>query len=239
MVVFDAREFRIRQIAGLLCVLSLGTLAFQISESRAASEIKVGSKGQATYTDFKRISSITKPEPGADAFFVLFSVTRDICLGLEAGNNDLASLAPEGFSIARGDMHSLGFEGKQKNDWWAISVTGDGEKDDAGQHPYWYVDYNEDGQVDECSMTWTVNAADVDQVNRQHMVNWLYVGAPQLFKSILIEPRFAGLSSPMKPDLIKLVRPCPGDWCQVTINPFMTKDDWQISVTLQVNAAEP
>jgi hypothetical protein len=227
----------IRRMAKL-CGLLLTVLALQISHSRAEPEIVVGAKGRADYPQLERISSITTPEPIAAGFFVLFSVTRDICLKLESGNNDLAALAPKNFSIARGDFHSFGFEGKQKNAWWAISVTGDGEKDDAGNHPYWYVDYDKTGRPDECTMNWVVNAAGVDESERQQIVNWLYIGAPQLFKSILIEPRFAGLHSPMRPDLIKLLRPCPDDWCQVTINPLMTSDNWHISVTIQLTGAK-
>ncbi|MEP3046181.1 MAG: hypothetical protein ABJL55_08870 [Roseibium sp.] len=230
-----AAMVRHRVIKGLAVLLA--TLGPPISASQAEPEIMVGAKGQAAYPDFERISSITSPEISAAGFLVLFSVTRDICLSVEAGDNDLAALAPKGFSIARGDLHSFGFEGKQKRAWWAISVTGDGEKDDAGLHPYWYVDYGKDGRPTECSMTWAINATGIDEATRQHVVHWLYIGAPQLFKSILVQPRFAGLHSPVKPDLIQLMRPCPGNWCQVTINPSLFKDNWRVSVTFQLKGA--
>lgn len=223
--------------ATILCAVFLATLLLQVSGGQADPGIVVGARGQADYPDFKRISSITTPETSAAGVFVLFSVTRDICLNLESGNNDLAALAPKGFSIARGDIHSFGFEGKQKRPWWAISVTGDGEQDDAGQHPYWYVTYGQGGQVAECSLTWSVNAAGVEETVRQHIIHWLYVGAPQLFKAILIEPRFAGLYAPLQPDLMQLVRPCTVGWCQVTINPLMTNDSWHLSATFQLKGA--
>lgn len=223
--------------AALLCTVLLATLVLQISGGRADTGIVAGAKGQADYPDYERISSMTAPEVSAAGFFVLFSVTRDICLKLEAGDNDLAALAPRGFSIARGDIHSFGFEGKQKRAWWAISVTGDGEQDDAAQHPYWYVTFGEDGQVEECSLTWVVDAAGVEDTVRQHIIHWLYVGAPQLFRAIMVEPRFAGLYSPLQPDLIQLARPCPVGWCQVTINPLLVSDSWHLSATFLLNGA--
>lgn len=218
-----------------LIVAVLTCACMHVDDAQAQVDNNAGDKGRAEFPQLERITSIANPEVSPAGFLVLFSVTRHICLGVEEGREHLASLAPKGFTLAHGDMHSAGFKGNRTRAWWAVSVTGDGEKDDEAHHPYWYVNYDENGGPRECSLDWVVDASATDPEVRQHILHWLYIGAPQLFRSILMEPRFAGLYAPIRADLIQLLRPCPQDWCRITINPLVSRDRWHISVSLQLS----
>jgi len=232
------RRYFARAAWTTMCAAFLTALSLAGAANAAESTITGGAKGMAPYPDFARITSLTTPDVSAAGFFVVFSLTRAICGGAGTTGDDLAAVAPEGFAIARGDVHSLGFEAPVwDGDYWAISVTGDSEKDEAGHHPYWLIRYGADGRATRCSMTWAPDPAGVSEDERRHVVHWLFVGVPQLFSAIMIEPRFGGLHWPIEAEAMTLVRACPAGWCPMTVIPLMSTAEWSITVDLPLGEA--
>ncbi len=210
-------------------------LSALLTGAPAAAGIEAGAKGRATFPGFDRLTPMTTPEHSTTGFLALFSVTKSICLGLATLDEDLAALAPVGFTIARSDVHGLGFEAPHFDGHrWAISVTGDSEKDEAAHHPYWIVSYGDEGTPAGCAMTWTPDPAAIDDEMRRRIVQWLYIGVPQLFGAVLTEPRFAGLTVPLEPQYMELQRPCPAGRCQITLVPLMRPDEWRINLEFRL-----
>jgi len=101
IVTFSTTTFVRFQRGFILRAILLAALLLQVSGSQAELAIMAGAKSQADYPHFiKRVSPITTPELSTAGFFVVVSVTRDICLQLEQSNYDLAALAPKGFTIS-------------------------------------------------------------------------------------------------------------------------------------------
>ena len=231
------RKWRRAAARALRAAIAVPAAALVLSGLAAAAEpaIEAGAKGRATFPEFERLTTITTPEVSVTGFYVLFRLTRTICSEVATVEDDLAAIAPVGFAVARGDVHSLGFEAPGlKGSLWAISVTGDSEKDEAGGHPYWVVRYGDDGRAEDCSMTWAPDPGGIDADERHHIVVWLHAGAPQLFGAIMTEPRFAALSWPLEPNYMELTRACPAGWCPMTVIPLMQADDWLIKVDLSL-----
>lgn len=215
---------------GAFAALVAVSLALSATVGQGAP-IEAGDEGTARFPDLERLTTLTTPEIGITGVYAVFKVTHEICMKVATVEDDLAALAPEGFKIARGDVHSLGFEAPVFNDnFWAISVTGDSEKDEAGGHPYWSVKYGEDGKALRCSMKWSFDPATLSEDERRHIGLWLFIGVPQLFKGLLTKPRFAGLYRPIAPDYMEMVASCPAGWCDVTVNPLLFGDEWLIAI---------
>jgi hypothetical protein len=199
-----------------------------------------GSAGQGDYSMFLGRLSLVKPSEDTGGLWTVFRVTRLLCNSLYQGKNTLLEVAPKGFSVVRADIHSLGFEGKSWNeDRYAISVTGDSEKDAAAGHPSWEVAYDENGYLETCRVTIGPKPdqaeATSDEDYRTQAIQMLYIGVPQLFSAIVTEPRFAG-AYPLAPsEVIKMTTPCGSEWCPIEILYDLGPGEWYVMSTLRFN----
>lgn len=182
---------------------------------------KVGSPGKGDYSFWLNRYSIVEPERDAMGLWSIYFVTGTICRSLYQAERSLIDVAPKGFVIQRGDVHSFGVGSKNfDNRWYAITVTGDSETDAAGGHPYWEIKYADDGSLLSCAVTVgssmqreAVMAGDAD---RADAIQFMYIGVPQQFSAILLEPRFAGLYALAPGQLITMAVPCASKWCRIT-----------------------
>jgi len=161
------------------------------------------------------LASSEKPAENTGGLWTVFRITRLLCTSLYQGRTTLVDAAPKGFVIERSDVHMLGFAGKHWNeDHYAISVTGDSEKDAAGGHPYWEVKYDAAGNLTSCGVTLGPKPegtpSTAAEKERTHAIRLMYIGVPQLYSAILVAPRFTG-TYPLAPsEVVELAAPCNG-----------------------------
>lgn len=216
-------------LAALLCAMTVWTAA-----ARAQHPFEVGAKGRADYTMLRGRLPITPPPIDSVGLYLTFRITQAICAQVEAGNRDLPALAPEGFSVVRGDVHALGFEGRVwTRHFWAMSVTGDSEEDAAAGHPYWEVRYGGDGTPVECGLVFEAKGATVDEATRRDAAVWLFLATPQIFGAIIREPRLFSLRAIGPGDVIHFAWSCRRGWCPGSVLYAFTDEDWRVSVTLR------
>lgn len=198
---------------------------------------ELGASGTGDYSLQLGRLSIVNPAMDASGLWAVYRVTYLMCRAVFRGEKSLAEAAPEGFRIARQDIHFLGFERENWNgDWYVVTVTGDSERDAAGFHPYWGVRYGDDGRLSECSVTLGTPAGRVEgttsDAERQRLLLFMYVSVPQLFSAIITEPHHAGLY-PLSPgDAINMVAPCRSAWCRITTLYDFRENDWYASTTI-------
>ena len=198
-----------------------------------------GTEGIGDYSKFLGRLSLVEPSRDPGGLWTVFQVTRVLCNSLYQARNTLTEVAPKGFVIVRGDIHALGFGGQWKEDHYAISVTGDSQKDAAGGHPSWEIKYDGGGKLTSCRVTIgpapdqaeaTPGEDDLTQA-----IQLLYIGVPQLLSAILTEPRFAG-AYPLAPsEVIKMATPCGGDWCPIETIYDLRPGNWHVMSTIRFN----
>ncbi|MHA7773718.1 hypothetical protein [Roseibium sp. M-1] len=222
---------------------SMDAPGFGAPGKRAESDRpELGSAGLGDYSMFLGRLSLVEPSKDTGGLWTVFRVTRVLCNALYQGKNTLLEVAPKGYAIERSDVHALGFPGKSWNeDRYAISVTGDSEKDAAAGHPAWEVAYDDEGNLISCRVTIGPKPdqaeAASDDDHRTQAIQMLYIGVPQLFSAILTEPRFAG-THPLAPsEVIKMATPCGGDWCPIEIIYDLRPGEWHIISTIRFNLA--
>lgn len=201
-----------------------------------------GTVGRGDYAAFLGRLSIIEPAMDVGGLWTVFRVTQLLCNALHTGEASLAEVAPKGFVLARADIHELGFGGDNWNkDWYAITVTGDAEKDEAAGHPIWRVKYGEDGRLSSCGVSIGSPSAnqdsDADEAAREGAIRFMYTGLPQSLFGIITEPRFAGLY-PLSPfEAIEMATPCGGSWCRISTIYNFQPDYWQVSSTINFGLA--
>jgi len=216
------------------------TPGFGVPGKRAENDRpQPGTEGIGDYSMFLGRLSLVEPSRDPGGLWTVFQVTRVLCNALYEGRNTLAEVAPKGFVIVRGDIHALGFGGRWKEDHYAISITGDSEKDAAGGHPYWEVKYDDSGNLTSCQVTIgpapDQTEATLREDNLAQAIQLLYIGVPQLFSAILTEPRFAG-AYPLAPsEVIKMATPCGGVWCRIETIYDLRPGNWHIISTIRFN----
>lgn len=202
----------------------------------------LGTKGVGDYSHFLGRLSLVKPEEDPGGLWTVFRITRLLCNSLYQGRNTLVEVAPKGFAIARGDVHSLGFAGEHwHEDRYAISVTGDSEEDATGGHPFWETQYDEDGILTTCRVTIGPaperEEAAPDTDHGAAAIQMMYIAVPQLFSAILTEPRFAG-ALPLAPsEVIEMATPCNGAWCRISTIYDFRPGKWYVTSTIRFDPA--
>lgn len=197
-----------------------------------------GTQGIGDYSMFLGRLSIIQPEEDTGGLWTVFRITRLLCNSLYQGRNTLAEVTPKGFSLARSDVHLMGFEGKNwHDDRYSITVTGDSEKDAAGGHPFWEIKYDESGALTSCGMT-IGQGPEPEEVSsgedhRTEAIQLLYIGVPQLFSAILNEPRFAGVSPLAPSEVIEMATPCDGAWCRISTIYDLGPGKWFVTSTIR------
>lgn len=205
-----------------------------VSNSRQPGPDILGAEGQGDYSLYLSSFSLVTPEKDLSGLWTVFRVTQVMCRALYRGEKNLVEAAPKGFVIARDDIHSLGFERPGWNgESFAVTRTGDSERDAAGGHPFWNVSYDDAGRLESCavelvSMTQEADAAGQDPEN-DAAVRFLYVGMPQIFFGIITEPVMAGVHPPGPGDAITVMAPCGGAWCQISTLYQFSLERWYVS----------
>jgi len=217
------------------------TPGFGVAGKRAASDRPApGTAGTGDYSRFLGRLSIVQPEENNGGLWTVFRMTRLLCNSLYQGRVSITEAAPEGFVIERSDVHMLGFAGKHwKEDRYAITVTGDSEKDAAGGHPFWEIKYDEAGRLTSCGVTLGPGLDRQEDMSaedqRARAIQLMYIGVPQLFSAILVEPRFAG-TYPLAPsEVVELAAPCDGGWCRISTIYDFRPGTWHVMSTIRFN----
>lgn len=215
------------------------TPGFGIPGRRAQSDRPVpGTAGIGDYSMFLGRLSLVEPEENTGGLWTVFRITRLLCNSLYQGRNTLPEVTPKGFSLARSDVHMIGFEGKHwHDDRYVITVTGDSEKDAAGGHPFWEVNYDESGTLTSCGVTIgqrpEQEEVTSDRDHRAEAIQLLYIGVPQLLSAILKEPRFAGVSPLAPSEVIEMATPCNGTWCRISTIYDFRPGKWFVTSTIR------
>jgi hypothetical protein len=202
---------------------------------------ELGAAGLGDYSFFLGPHfSIVEPTEDIDGLLSVFRVTQLLCNSLYQGDKSLVEAAPKGFVIARGDIHALGFGGNHwDGDWYAVTVTGDSETDAAGGHPAWEIRYDNDGSLISCGVAIGTETRreqrTIVDADRTNVIQYMYIGMPQLFSAIITEPRFAGLYPLSPSELITMAVPCGGVWCRIVTVYDFSPGMWYVSSTIRFN----
>lgn len=213
---------------------------FDAAGKRAGSDGPLpGAAGSADYSLLAGPVSIVSPPKDVSGLLTLFRVTRVLCASLHRGSSSLSEVAPKGFFIARGDVHELGFGSAHwKENWYAISVTGDSLEDAAAGHPAWQIRYDDTGNLTSCAVTFgsaTVPDKSVSDAEKANAARYMYAGLPQAFSAFITAPRFAGLGRAAPSDLILMAVPCGGNWCRISTIYDFRKGRWYLSSRIEFN----
>lgn len=201
---------------------------------------ELGAAGQGDYSRLLGRFSVVEPTEDVTGLWSVFRVTRILCSALYQGDKSLVEVAPKGFVIARGDIHTLGFGGNHwDEDWYAVTATGDSEMDAAAGHPAWQIEYDDDGSLESCGVTIGPRISDEPgtpgDADRANVIRYMYIGVPQQFSAIVTEPRFAGVY-PLGPhEVITMVAPCGSEWCRVQTMYDFSPGKWYVSSTIRFN----
>ncbi|MCV0427200.1 MAG: hypothetical protein K5905_17195 [Roseibium sp.] len=201
---------------------------------------ELGADGQGDYAVVLGRLTIAKPTEDVAGLWSVYRVTQMVCNSLYRGNKTLAEVAPKGFVIARGDIHALGFGGKNWGEnWYAITKTGDSEADAAEGHPAWEIKYDDDGNLSSCSVTIGPGPARdksaTNDADRAQAIQYMYIGVPQQFSAIITEPHFAGVYPLSANELITMAVPCGDAWCRISTLYDFRPGKWHFSSTIRFN----
>lgn len=208
----------------------------------ADNRVELGAQGTGDYARFLGLFSIVSPEQDISGLWGIFKVTRDMCGALYRGEKSLVEAAPEGFFIERGDVFALGW----KNENWdgtrfAVTKTGDSERDVAEGHPAWEVDFSEDGHLRECGVTFgsavgsNRNKSTASEDARKSAVPFMYVTVPHFYSAILVEPQNAGAYGLQQHDLLIMLTPCGASWCSTTTSFDFSEGNWFVQSHTRFN----
>jgi len=198
---------------------------------------EIGAEGTGDYALYTSRFSIVDPPRDVAGLWTLYRVTQLFCRAVFRGEKSVIEAAPKGFKIERSDVHALGFKRDNWNDdWFAITITGDSERDAAGGHPYWEVRYDRDGNLSECAVTIGSLTEDTDTTisdeEQERLLLFMYVTLPQLLFAVILEPHHAG-TYPFSPsDAIKMAVPCRGSWCEITTLYDFRSNSFYVSSTI-------
>ncbi|WP_306142409.1 hypothetical protein [Roseibium sp. MMSF_3412] len=206
------------------------------------ARIQPGAAGTGDYARFLGLFSIVNPENDISGLWGIFRVTRDLCGALYRGEKGLVEAAPKGFFIERGDVFALGW----KNEIWdgtryAVTKTGDSERDVVGGHPAWEVIFFEDGRLRECGVTFgsafgsNRNASAASEDARKSAVTFMYVTVPHFYSAILVEPQNAGAYGLQQHDLLIMLTPCGASWCRTTTTFDFSEGNWYVQSSTEFN----
>ena len=199
-----------------------------------------GAAGQGDYAATLGRLSLVDPTEDVTGLWTVYRITRLVCGALRKGDKGLVEAAPKGFTIVRGDIHALGFGGKNwEKDWYAVTVTGDSEKDAVGGHPAWEIKFGKDGSLKSCGVT--VGPKDVREpdaqgdADRQQAIQYMYVGVPQQFSAIITEPYFVGVYTLNTLEATTMAVPCGNEWCRISTLYDFRPGNWFFSSTIRFN----
>lgn len=199
---------------------------------------KLGAAGNGDYAFWIGPYSVVSPSQDAIGLWSVFRVTFMLCSSLFQGEKSLVEASPKGFVLERGDVHALGFGGDRwDGGWYAITVTGDSEKDAGGGHPAWEIRFDDDGTLLECGVTLESRSSSASVADHEKSVEYLYIGLPQSFSAVITEPRNLGLRTLSPIGLIHLVAPCGRTWCQLSTLYDLSPGKWFVDFRIRFNYA--
>lgn len=201
-----------------------------------------GAAGTGDYARFLGRFSLVNPEHDISGLWSIFKVTHEMCGALYRAEKSLVEAAPEGFYIERGDVFALGWEnGTWDGTGYAITKTGDSERDAAEGHPAWEVKFFEDGGLRECGVTFGSAVSSngskgaASEEARKTAAPFMYVTVPQIYSAILVEPNKAGTYGLQQFDLLVMLSPCGPSWCRTTTMFDFSEGKWHVQSRTRFN----
>ncbi|MET1413326.1 hypothetical protein ABVF61_13710 [Roseibium sp. HPY-6] len=195
---------------------------------------ELGAEGTGDYAAFLGRFSVLQPSEDLAGVWSVMGVTLRLCGALYRGEGNLLQVAPKGFKIERSDIYVLGFAGKVWNeDAYAITITGDSEKDAAAGHPGWEVEFREDGSLRSCGVMLGSPTIDrqssATEDSRKNAAFFMVTAFPQIYSGIVTEPHYNGAFRVDLFGLHEMLTPCGGTWCKTTTIYDFRDGNWQFS----------